>query len=435
MTSEVAKIEVLGRDHMVELVYFPLPAVIKKYWAYHRAVSVREELLFSVNRDNPEEKVTDFMERVSTHLEPVLNHEDHLMELTKGGLLGNALFLIARHNWDWRRLLLLLSVLQNTHLITTSGNYHTDLTDGAGVVLPMSHLVCCVLLLISELLCSAWLNVRSGLSRNRQRVKDRQPLPPAGVAPRRTAAGEDKQHRPGGLRGLLAPQVKYALTNAKVLRWLNVVLFWKTKEEVRTAVPTWFWVARYAGRDGPTMVTVAQLMCSTAGFNGYPIFYVLGLADIAAQSRTMLDVVRAVVQNADKLATACVLAVLVLYMYSSVGYYDSDLRNNYQFEDRADCDTLLKCFLTHISYGFLHPPLYDEDPDAGSPPGYPPVGVLWYFVSYNLFVNMGLTAIVSGIIIDSFSELRQNVSARVGGGCAAFGGCVCEVLGTASLPQ
>ena len=76
----------------------------------------------------------------------------------------------------------------------------------------------------------------------------------------------------------------------------------------------------------------------------------------------------------------------------------SSFNGEYTFEDRLYCDKLVDCFRMHVDYGFVAMPFWDENKDGGKPDG-----LLWYNLIYILVVNLILTAIISGIIIDTFA--------------------------------
>jgi hypothetical protein len=47
----------------VEIVYFPLPPLTRLYWNWPSVQRFKESMLDNVNRDNPEEKLSDFQQR------------------------------------------------------------------------------------------------------------------------------------------------------------------------------------------------------------------------------------------------------------------------------------------------------------------------------------------------------------------------------------
>lgn len=62
------------------------------------------------------------------------------------------------------------------------------------------------------------------------------------------------------------------------------------------------------------------------------------------------------------------------------------------------CDNLKDCVRSHIDYGFTVNPIWIDDLVPGN-------AIVFNF-SYFIIINLIMTAIISGIIIDSFSEMR-----------------------------
>lgn len=59
----------------------------------------------------------------------------------------------------------------------------------------------------------------------------------------------------------------------------------------------------------------------------------------------------------------------------------------------------MNCLRTHFNYGYTSSPVFDETP-------IPFTASIWNFL-FVLTVNIILTAIISGIIIDTFGERRE----------------------------
>ena len=68
-----------------------------------------------------------------------------------------------------------------------------------------------------------------------------------------------------------------------------------------------------------------------------------------------------------------------------------------------DCSTLLSCLRVHIDYGFTIPPIFNDGFPGPIPFEYEPFNFI-----YILFINLIVTAIISGIIIDTFAQMRQD---------------------------
>ena len=59
----------------------------------------------------------------------------------------------------------------------------------------------------------------------------------------------------------------------------------------------------------------------------------------------------------------------------------------------------MDCFRIHIDYGFINPPTYEQE-------GPIPFPAELYNLFYVLFINLIITSIIAGIIIDTFAEMR-----------------------------
>ena len=65
------------------------------------------------------------------------------------------------------------------------------------------------------------------------------------------------------------------------------------------------------------------------------------------------------------------------------------------------CSSLVSCFRSHFDYGFVHPPIfYDSGP-------VPEEAIFFNFI-YIITINLIVTAILSGIIIDTFADMRND---------------------------
>eukprot|EP00638_Chattonella_subsalsa_P020525 CAMPEP_0117867422 /NCGR_PEP_ID=MMETSP0950-20121206/7965_1 /TAXON_ID=44440 /ORGANISM="Chattonella subsalsa, Strain CCMP2191" /LENGTH=228 /DNA_ID=CAMNT_0005718975 /DNA_START=255 /DNA_END=942 /DNA_ORIENTATION=+ len=97
-----------------------------------------------------------------------------------------------------------------------------------------------------------------------------------------------------------------------------------------------------------------------------------------------------------------------MYWFAVVTFRVDDFRNQYALDDHIECNSLLGCMKSHLAYGLMNPPSWISHgfPIDGAPDYYQ----LTLTVLYTLFVNLIFTAIVSGIIIDSFGEMRDQMN-------------------------
>jgi hypothetical protein len=129
----------------------------------------------------------------------------------------------------------------------------------------------------------------------------------------------------------------------------------------------------------------------------------------------MINVMKAVQNNAFKLLITLLLSIMVLYTYATIAFHDDKFRGKYTMEDTAvACQTMWDCLRIHMYYGLLYSPIWtktmiDTDADDVVIDAFHnvPDDAGLFVLSYTILVNLVLTAIVSGIIIDSFSEMRQ----------------------------
>lgn len=60
MSQIVGRIEINNQYQQLEVIYFPLPPIIRIYWQMPAIREYRNQLIDKITRDNPEEKVNDF---------------------------------------------------------------------------------------------------------------------------------------------------------------------------------------------------------------------------------------------------------------------------------------------------------------------------------------------------------------------------------------
>lgn len=91
-----------------------------------------------------------------------------------------------------------------------------------------------------------------------------------------------------------------------------------------------------------------------------------------------------------------IFGIIVLYWYTAATFF-STWRGKYNFEGEMDCTSLINCFRIHLDYGFMAFPVWS---------GVSPNAAAGYNFTYMVIVNLIITSIISGIIIDTFSALR-----------------------------
>jgi hypothetical protein len=117
-------------------------------------------------------------------------------------------------------------------------------------------------------------------------------------------------------------------------------------------------------------------------------------------------VLKSVVVNANQLLITLLLSVIVCWIYTIVGIYGFGF-DTYSFPDSPDYEfgtNTLNMFWQHLDFGLSGPPLFHQYKTA--------VPAKFLFdISYNLFIVVIMVAIITGIIIDTFADLRMERNA------------------------
>ena len=156
-------------------------------------------------------------------------------------------------------------------------------------------------------------------------------------------------------------------------------------------------------------------------FIGYyvdQLFYCLHLLDITNRFSTLRSVIQSVTQNKTQLLMTVCLSILVLYIYSLVGFFylqdtfwDSNI-NKYDSDEfnvgENFCQDMVQCFLGLVNSGLRQG---GGIGDITKPITYTDK---WkYFTklafdsSFHIFIIVILLNIFFGIIIDTFAQLRD----------------------------
>jgi len=136
-------------------------------------------------------------------------------------------------------------------------------------------------------------------------------------------------------------------------------------------------------------------------------FFAFHLFDIAFRVKTVGFVIQAIVTNMVKLGAAFLLLFLMIYAYMLIG--QSAFPGQYVFGagqvecsggSSGDSTNLAYCLRDSLYYGYQAAPNFSVT--------LPNLGALIFCLAYFILVVQIMTAVVSGIIIDSFARLRGN---------------------------
>ena len=83
----MGRCEILNSEQNLDVVYFPILKVVTKYWETSVIQTQKKNLINTVSRDNPEEKVKDFLIK-SENLIQAVRHRERIANITKRIPLG-----------------------------------------------------------------------------------------------------------------------------------------------------------------------------------------------------------------------------------------------------------------------------------------------------------------------------------------------------------
>jgi len=164
-----------------------------------------------------------------------------------------------------------------------------------------------------------------------------------------------------------------------------------------------------------SQLLVYYLLCSCLGMLIHPIFFAIHTLEMFTNPVAQLVLV-AVFKHIEKMTQCLMIMGVVTYLYAFIGML-------YFWQEHDDytktCSTLWQCMMSYFDQGLKSDGIADllaGQTDTGFPEhiwtdGKGTALLLWNF-SYFLIVVLILGAIVTGIIIDTFGELRDEANAQ-----------------------
>ncbi|MGH0131347.1 UNVERIFIED_CONTAM: hypothetical protein FKN15_047691 [Acipenser sinensis] len=138
-------------------------------------------------------------------------------------------------------------------------------------------------------------------------------------------------------------------------------------------------------------------------------FFAAHLLDIAMGFKTLRTILSSVTHNGKQLALTVGLLAVVVYLYTVVAFnFFRKFYNKSEDEDAPDmkCDDMMTCYLFHMYVGVrAGGGIGDELEDPAGDP-YEMYRII-FDITFFFFVIVILLAIIQGLIIDAFGELRD----------------------------
>uniref|UniRef100_A0ACB8G5M2 Ryanodine receptor 3 n=2 Tax=Sphaerodactylidae TaxID=1329929 RepID=A0ACB8G5M2_9SAUR len=138
-------------------------------------------------------------------------------------------------------------------------------------------------------------------------------------------------------------------------------------------------------------------------------FFAAHLLDIAMGFKTLRTILSSVTHNGKQLVLTVGLLAVVVYLYTVVAFnFFRKFYNKSEDEDEPDmkCDDMMTCYLFHMYVGVrAGGGIGDEIEDPAGDP-YEMYRIV-FDITFFFFVIVILLAIIQGLIIDAFGELRD----------------------------
>uniref|UniRef100_A0A8C2JUN9 Inositol 1,4,5-trisphosphate receptor n=1 Tax=Cyprinus carpio TaxID=7962 RepID=A0A8C2JUN9_CYPCA len=176
---------------------------------------------------------------------------------------------------------------------------------------------------------------------------------------------------------------------------------------------------------------LAYVLTSTLGLFVHELFYSILLFDLIYREETLFNVIKSVTRNGRSILLTAVLAIILVYLFSIVGFLflrndfimevdrlaslDTELSCEFFFnvfveeEDNTEraCDTLLMCIVTVLNHGLRNGGGVGDvlrRPSKNEPlfPARVVYDLVFYFIVIIIVLNL-----IFGVIIDTFADLRS----------------------------
>ena len=404
----VGRVEVLGKDDQCTVLYFPVPTIVAKCWSRPEVQHQRDLILYPDDvskRGNPDEKIKNFLEEGEVLID-ILEHEFMLMQLAGQRGVWPVLAELGRRSDLLGKVTLALSILINVVLLATfryndKGNKIIGYTLIQYTTLPQLHFVAACLLLVSYAVASAWRHVVVQLQDNPDGVfvvRDRF-LNRVLHATCSNAVGRWLGFEAGGGGGSGAGGSASSNGSAAANRFSFSL--------PRPLLLFYFFV----NSDWRAAYHLAFAGISFLGLFVDSLFFAVSLVDVVRMNSTMQKVIRSFTFNLDQVIVTVLFMVILLYMFAAFAFSKN---LDYMFEDHTACGPdaeeegycggdFKNWLLLHIDYGVINPLIFNDNDGAVSTVQATVFGFLYYFL-----INLVITAIVSGIIIDTFAQMRSD---------------------------
>jgi hypothetical protein len=176
-------------------------------------------------------------------------------------------------------------------------------------------------------------------------------------------------------------------------------------EVLNAVIPDIGWTIFFLLSDIKTLYYLMFIIFSGLGLCTNPAYFCFHVLDIVMRISILGYVIRSVTMNIGQVLVTFLLGAVFMWIYSVIGVYSFGY-NQYNYGDSPDytwSESLANNFWQHLDYGLRGPPIFSSYADQAA-------SKYVFDISYQIFIIVIMVAIITGIIIDTFSDLRAEKS-------------------------
>lgn len=367
-------VELLGADNRLRRLYFPVPTFVLQYWSYPEVQKTKNAIVLDVDRSSPDQKIGDFL-RQMTRIYVVMKRQEFLKRLLTYPVHtffgGKTLPFLQQYMPAQRALGLTLTICLNAYFVymNTSPFFLRERPDVYSY--------------------KEW-NTRNIIVYSFQFAHF---VLHASFCLRTVINSDAADNLPSWLQS--ESKVGWAFLSLVKIPIVLLLLAWDSLWSIGLTVMSFFAVTKTYW------------------------LYVPCLLDILFQIEAMNFLYLAISRNLFRVISTILLAFLCLYFYAIIAYLF--VQDQYNLNGYEGCSNPGSCFLLHIDYGLQNVPEWNSksyiQPNLGFDVPYARqieyVLGSFYNITYVVLINLVLQALISGLIIDSFSSMRDENEAKV----------------------
>jgi len=157
--------------------------------------------------------------------------------------------------------------------------------------------------------------------------------------------------------------------------------------------------AKFFCSDKQLLYTLFLLAFSFLGLFVSFLFNAVNTIDLCMRIPILAKVIESMTQSVEQVAGTMVLGFCIQYIAVGAGFLLFSQGYGFADKDTSACSTLMECLRAHFDYGFRSAPVW-------SGPKLTYTRFTFDYV-YNLVIILIMAAIISGIIIDAFADLKE----------------------------